>query len=189
MFCGVIRSCGKSWNVRAISRSHEYWTVLSIVPRCSARLPARIRGARLGGDPISRHPRGVRQLGVIMVAEHFVEVPRRGAVGIDVGMGIVDRPARTSSSNNSRAVGSAGTIVVIGSARCSPLEMKSNELFSSRNRVEKQRVIQASRRSGATQGLSVGPPGRGRASRKSLMPDSGTHNPMKTGGSCGQNGR
>ena len=52
------------------------------------------RRVELGRDPIGRHPRRVGEFGIVVVAQDLIEVPRGGAVRVDVRVGVEDRPAR-----------------------------------------------------------------------------------------------
>ena len=47
----------------------------------------------IGADLGRRHPRGVGELGIVMVPEDLIEVACGGPVGVDVRMGVEDRPA------------------------------------------------------------------------------------------------
>ncbi len=47
----------------------------------------------VGSDQLGGHPRGVGQLGIVVVAEDLVEVAGRGSVRVDVRVGVEDRPA------------------------------------------------------------------------------------------------
>ena len=52
------------------------------------------RRVELRRDPVGRHPRRVGELGIVVVSQDLVEVPRRRAMRVDVRVRVEDRPPR-----------------------------------------------------------------------------------------------
>ena len=90
----MIRSCGNRWNVRAISSSHEYWTVESMRSRYSTTAAARASGSSDGRNGLGGHPGRVGQLGIVVITQDLLEMARGRPVRVDVRVRVEDRPAR-----------------------------------------------------------------------------------------------